>query len=360
MQEMSAGALAALCGLMGGLVLGFAARWGRFCTLNAIESAALGGDTRDLRMWGLAIAVAVAGTFGLDQAGLIEVSSSFYIAAPTHLMATIVGGMLFGLGMAFVGTCGYGSLARIGGGDLKSVVTFLVMGITAYATLRGATAYLRVGVFPVAETPEVPASFAYLLSSQTGLALHYSAYLLAAFLATLCLSSAPFRRSRKRVFVGALVGAVVVWGWISTGSIAADEFDPYPLESYTFSAPLGETIIYVMTMSGASLKFGIGAVAGVVVGAAITSLFQGHFRWEACDDAREMRRQILGGFLMGIGSVTALGCTIGQGISAASVLAYSTPVALVSMFIGAWLGLQYLIGGSLIEPLRNLFGTTPN
>lgn len=355
MEEMGSGALAAIGGLAGGIVLGFAARWGRFCTLNAIESAALGGDTRDLRMWGLAIAVAIAGTFGLDQAGFIEVSSSFYIAAPTHLLATIVGGLLFGLGMAFVGTCGYGSLARIGGGDLKSVVTFLVMGITAYATLRGATAYLRVAAFPAPDSPERPASFAHLMSAGTGLSIHNSAYLLAGLVTILCLSSAPFRRSRKRIAVGSLVGVVIVWGWITTGVIAADDFDPYPLESYTFSAPLGETIMYVMTMSGASLKFGIGAVVGVVVGAAITSLFQGYFRWEACDDAREMRRQILGGFLMGIGSVTALGCTIGQGISAASMLAYSAPVALISMFIGAWLGLQYLIRGSFLEPLRTLF-----
>ena len=95
-----------------------------------------------------------------------------------------------------------------------------------------------------------------------------------------------------------------------------------------------------MTMSGASLKFGIGAVLGVVTVLPITSLFQGHFRWEACDDAREMRRQILGGFLMGFGGVTALGCTVGQGLSAASVLAWSAPLALASIFIGAWFGLH--------------------
>ena len=117
---------------------------------------------------GLAIATAAIGAFALDQAGLIEASSSFYISNPTTLLATIVGGLMFGLGMAFVGTCGYGCLARIGGGDLKSVVTFLVMGISAYATLRGATAYLRIAAFPQPEAVETPASFAHAASNLLG------------------------------------------------------------------------------------------------------------------------------------------------------------------------------------------------
>ena len=352
MEEMSAGATAALAGSIGGIVLGFCARWGRFCTLNAIEGAVLGGDASGLRSWGLAIATAAIGAFALDQAGLIEASSSFYISNPTTLLATIVGGLMFGLGMAFVGTCGYGCLARIGGGDLKSVVTFLVMGISAYATLRGATAYLRIAAFPQPEAVETPASFAHAASNLLGTGLHLTAYIIALILIGICLASARFRAQPKKIAIGVLVGLVIAWGWFATGYLAADDFDPYPLESYTFSAPLGDTLMYFMTMTGSSLKFGIGAVVGVVIGAAVTSIIQSHFRWEACDDAREMRRQILGGFLMGVGSVTAFGCPIGQGISAASLLAFSAPVALISIFVGAWIGLQILIDGTLMGPVR--------
>ncbi|MEE9315299.1 MAG: YeeE/YedE family protein [Rhizobiaceae bacterium] len=355
MEELSVGTIAAICGLLGGVVLGFSARWGRFCTLGAIEDAVLGGDTNRLRSWGIAIAVAIVGTYGMNQAGIIEISNSFYVASPTTILATIVGGFLFGVGMAFVGTCGFGTLARVGGGDLKSVVTFLVMGITAYATLRGASAYLRVALFGNPEPAENTASFAALAERTFGLDASIAAYLIAALIAAFCFSSAKFRRDYKRILVGVLVGLVIVWGWYGSGVIAADEFEPYPLENFTFSAPLGETIMYVMTMSGAALKFGIGATLGVVIGAAITSIIQTHFRWEACDDAREMRRQIGGGMLMGFGSVTALGCTIGQGLSAASALAYSAPIAMVSIFIGAWLGLHYLIEGTIMGALRHSF-----
>lgn len=356
------GTIAALGGLAGGCALGFAARWGRFCTLNAIEIAVLGRDTSGLRMWAIAIATAIIGTYALDLLGFIDLSTSFYIANPTTILATIIGSLLFGIGMALVGTCGYGCLARMGGGDLKSFVTFLVMGVSAYATLRGATAYIRVYIFGNnGPAPETSQSFAHYFAAQTSMSIHSIAFILALLIAMIALASKTFRGNKKKIGVGMLVGAAIVWGWFTTGYLANDPFEPYPLESYTFSAPLGESLIYIMAMSGTSLKFGIGAVFGVVLGAAITSIALGHFRWEACDDAREMRRQILGGFLMGIGSVTALGCTIGQGISAASMLAFSAPIALASVFIGAWLGLNYLIHGSIrlaLHAVATSFKTT--
>lgn len=355
MEELSPGTIAALGGLFGGLVLGFAARWGRFCTLGAIEDATLAGNTTRLRMWGLAIAVGMAATYGLHGTGAIDISQTFYIAAPTTLLATLVGSFVFGLGMSLVGTCGFGTLARIGGGDLKSIVTFLVMGITAYATLRGAGAYLRLGLGSADNTGNSEAGFAFALQSMTGIPATAVALVLALALAILCLSSAAVRKDGKLVLTAVLVGLTICFGWVATGIWANDPFHPYPLESFTFSAPLGEAIVYVMTMTGASLKFGIGAVAGVVLGAAATTLVQKHFRWEACDDAREMRRQMLGGVLMGFGSVTAFGCTVGQGLTAASALAFSAPIALLGIYAGAWVGLHALVHGSVLEPLKQLW-----
>ena len=356
MEELSPGAIAALCGLLGGAVLGFAARWGRFCTLGAIEDNVLAGNTLRLRMWGLAIAIGTMASFALHGAGLIDLTRTFYIAAPTTLLATLVGSVIFGLGMSLTGTCGFGTLARIGGGDLKSIVTFLVMGITAYATMRGAGAYLRLGLGVPARTGEPEdAGFAFVIERMTGLSATAAGLMIAALFAVFCLSSRAFRHSGRLLLTAVMVGLTIAFGWYATGVLAADPFEPYPLESFTFSAPLGEAIIYVMTMTGASLKFGIGAVAGVIIGAAATTLVQRHFRWEACDDAREMRRQMLGGMLMGFGGVTAYGCTVGQGLTAASALAYSAPLALLGIYAGAWIGLHALVHGSVIEPLKQFW-----
>jgi hypothetical protein len=91
-------------------------------------------------------------------------------------------------------------------------------------------------------------------------------------------------------------------------------------------------------------------VAGVWIGAFIGSLIKGHFRWEACDDPRELRRQIIGAAIMGAGAVIAMGCTVGQGLSAFSVLAFGAPVTMIAIVAGAALGLRQLITGfSLAE-----------
>jgi uncharacterized membrane protein YedE/YeeE len=347
MIDLSPGVIAALGGFTGGMALGFAARWGRFCTLGAIEDACLGGSRGRLSAWGLAIAIAIFGTFALDMAGLIDITQSFYLVSPTTLLATAFGSSLFGLGMSLVGTCGYGTLARVGGGDLKSVVTFLVLGVTAYATMNGLSAYVRVYLFDVPAQLEHAAGFAHTAAAQFGGGVHIWAFIIAGLVALVALTSRDLRSSPRFLTAGIVVGLAIVSGWFVTGYLANDPFDPHRLESFTFTGPPGETLIYIMTATGASLKFGIGAVAGVIAGAAITTLAQKHFRWEACDDAREMRRQILGGALMGFGGVTALGCTVGQGLSAASLLAFTAPVALIAMFCGAWLGLQILVHGTI-------------
>ncbi len=359
MDELSPSVIAALGGLAGGVLLGFAARWGRFCTLGAIEDASLGGSRGRLSAWGLAISIAIAGTFALDHAGIIAISDSFYLVAPTTFLATVVGAFLFGLGMSLVGTCGYGTLARIGGGDLKSIVTFMSLAVVAYATMSGLSAYVRVFLFGLPEVLEKPVGFAYAASSMFGGSIYMWAYILAALVAMVALTSRDLRSEKRFWLSGCLVGLAIVSGWFVTGYLANDGFGSHRLESFTFTGPPGDALMYVMTATGSSLEFGVGAVAGVVVGACLTTLAQGYFRWEACDDAREMRRQIYGGALMGFGGVTAVGCTVGQGISAASVLAYTAPVALLAMFSGAWLGLQVLVHGtwrdawqSLLELLR--------
>ena len=303
------------------------------------------------------VTVAMVGTFGLDQVGLIDLTTSFYLATTTTLLASAAGGLIFGLGMSLVGTCGFGAMVRIGGGDLKSVITFFIMGISAYATLRGATAYFRVTFFPETELPEYPAGFAHLASRTLSGSPNMWAYIIAAVIVAGALYSAAFRKKPKRIIAAAVMGLMIVWGWFATGVLANNEFEPYRLESLTFSAPLGETLMYVMTMTGSSLKFGIGAVAGVIIGANITALAQGTFRWEACEDPRELRRQLTGGLLMGVGSIIALGCTIGQGATAFSLLAYSAPVVLIGIYCGAWLGLNLLIHGTITEAFHNFMHT---
>lgn len=342
---ITAPVLVCAIGLMGGITLGLAARLGRFCTLGAIEDYFYSSSDLRLRMWGIAIGVAMIGSFALVHFNALDLNQTPYLSQHWYPMQSIVGGLIFGYGMAISGNCGYGALARLGGGDLRAFVIVVVMGISAYATISGPLAYIRVWLFPVKPATDGAPGLATDLAQWTGLTPSLIGLLIG--LAVLIAVIAPHhvRHSRPTLFWGSLIGLAIASGWGGTQWVATDSFDAVPVSSHTFSGPIGETILYIMTASGGQLSFGIGSVAGIWIGAFIGSLIKGHFRWEACEDPRELRRQIIGAGLMGVGAVTAVGCSIGQGLSAISVLSYSGPLTLIAIIAGAALGLRQIMVG---------------
>ncbi len=335
---------AAIFGLIGGVLLGLAARLGRFCTLGAIEDLFYGGNDLRLRMWGVAIGVAVIGSFGLSAVGHFDMTQTIYVGLETTLIASAVGGLVFGYGMALAGNCGYGALARLGGGDLRNFVIVLVMGIASYATISGPLAYARVWLFPT-KVAESPSNIPSALSDASGISASTIGMAIGVTILLFTIAPARIRQSPATIFWGAVVGLAIVSGWAGTSYLAAVGFDQTPVESHTFSAPLGDAIFWWMTASGQTMNFAIGSVSGVWLGAFAGSLIKGHFRWEACEDPRELRRQIIGAGLMGVGAVVAMGCSIGQGLSAASTLAWNAPVTMAAILIGAAVGLRHLIAG---------------
>jgi uncharacterized membrane protein YedE/YeeE len=338
--------LVALVGLFGGVLLGLAARLGRFCTLGAIEDLLYGGSDLRMRMWAIAIGTAVIGSFGLIGAGLLDAGQSFYLSIRWMPLASIIGGLMFGYGMALAGNCGYGAIARLGGGDLRSFVIVLVMGVSTYVTLSGPLAPIRNFFFFQNEvTSETPPGLAHHAADLSGLPVHMIGIVIGALILVAALSSAEMRREYKSVLWAVVVGLAIVSGWAGTNYVNVNGFDALPVVSHSFSAPVGESILWAMTGSLRPVSFAVGSVAGIWIGAFIGSLIKGHFRWEACEDPRELRRQIVGAGIMGIGAVIAMGCTVGQGLTAFSVLSISAPVTFVSIFAGAAFGLRQLIEG---------------
>ncbi len=336
---------AALIGLLGGIALGLAARIGRFCTLGAIEDALYGSDDRRMRMWALAIGVAIIGTHVAMAAGGFDATQSAYLDRVWNPMGTIIGGLMFGYGMALSGNCGYGALARLGGGDMRAFIIVIVMGLSAYFVMSGPLAQARVWLFPVDTHAAHPQGLSQLLDAQFSVSPLATGLIVGGLVLALGLSSAKMRRSPKHVLWGCVVGLAIVSGWIGTYWVATVGFEQEPIETHSFVAPIGDSIFYLMTASGNSLSFSVGSVAGVVIGAVLGSYSKGHFRWEACEDPRELKRQIAGAALMGPGAILAVGCSVGQGISAFSTLAFSAPVAFLAIFVGASFGLRQLIAG---------------
>ncbi|BBO13547.1 MULTISPECIES: YeeE/YedE family protein [Bradyrhizobium] len=357
---LSPSTIAFACGLAAGAVLGVAGRAGRFCTLAMLEDAFFGSDFRRLKSFALAAAVALLATQALAAFGIVDLSRSIYLTASIGLGGAIIGGLMFGVGMALVGTCGFGTLVRVGGGDLRAIVVFLVLGLSALATMRGITGMLRLMLIEPLSV-RLPEGSTQTLTSLLGAGSAMRAILVVAISAALAfwaLADGRLIRSPRLLASGLTVGAAIAFGWFATGWLADDEFDPARVSSLSFVAPLGDAILYVATFSGARLNFGIGSVAGVVAGSFAAAMLARGFRWEACDDARELKRHMIGALLMGIGGIMSMGCTIGQGLSALSTLAVSAPVTMSAIACGARLGLEFTMTGEWLPAVRRLFGVS--
>lgn len=360
MPELPVTVVVNLAGLGLGLLFGALVQKTNFCTMGAVSDLVLMGDSARFRAWALAIGVGILGTQGLVLAGFIDLSAAIYGTPNFGWLGGLLGGILFGFGMVLAGGCGSRTLVRLGAGNLKSLVVILVLGIFAYATLRGLLGPVRLAL----ETSTnidlrgagLPSQYLPELLGFTGLTSLQLRAVLAAILGggllVWSLSNAHFLRQPLLLLAGVGVGLLVVAGWAITGILGADEFEPTPLASVTFVAPIGDSLIYLMTFTGAKLGFGPSTVAGVILGAFLWAKADGTFRVESFSSREDLIGHLLGGALMGVGGVLALGCTVGQGLTGLSTLAAGSFIAFFGIVAGAVLGVRYLEEGSLLGAVR--------
>lgn len=344
-------------GLLIGLALGWISRYARFCTMGAIADWYVSGDTDRLRMWLLAIAVAIIGTQGLIAVNAIDVKDSFYLAPRLLWLSNILGGLIFGLGMVLASGCGARTLVRIGGGSLKALVVFLIMAITAFMTMRGILGVLRVNT-----VEQVTINFGSKqdIASLSGLDPLLITAVAAIGLLAIVFLNRSFPRQPRLIAGGIVIGLLVVAGWFTTGNIGFVLEDPNTLEprfvgtntrgieSLTFVAPLAYALDLLMFWSdrARAVTFGIATVSGVVLGAFIHAAVTREFRLEGFHNRQDLSRHLIGAVLMGFGGVVAFGCTIGQGITGLSLMALGSILATLSIVAGAWLGLRWIERGA--------------
>ena len=330
-----------------------------FCTMGAVSDIVSMGDWSRMRMWALAAGVGMVGFHLLAYWGLIDPARTLYASNRFIWLSALLGGLMFGVGMVLGSGCGSKTLIRIGGGSLKSVVVFLVMGVAAFITMRGLTAVLRVQtVDQAAVEVSAPGTLASLLAPLTGWDLPQMGLILGLCLGLALLLWALLGRNFRSLdnLLGGLgLGALLVAMWWLTGHVGFVEEHPQTLEevfvatnsgraeAFSFVAPMAYTLDWFMFFSDKSkvLTLGVVAVFGVIVGSAAAALVRGEFRWEGFRDTEDTANHLVGAVLMGFGGVTAMGCTVGQGLSGVSLLAVGSFIAWGAIIAGAVLGLRY-------------------
>ena len=330
-----------------------------FCTMGALGDIINIGDWSRMRMWALAIGVGMIGFNLMVATGMLDSSRTFYTQARLPWLSLVVGGLLFGLGMVLASGCGSKTLVRIGGGNLKSLVVFVVLAMAALIAMRGVVGVARVQwldavAITLPTQQDLPSLLAHALGRAKADMALWCGLLIGGGLVLWSLSRAE-GRTLDVLLGGVGVGALTVGLWWVSGVMGFLPEHPETLEavylatnsrgieSFTFVGPVGYVVDWLTYFSDKSkvLTIGIVTVPGVILGSALVARLGGHFRWESFRGTEDLVNHLLGAVLMGVGGVTALGCTIGQGLSGVSTLAVGSFIALAAILLGGWLGLRY-------------------
>lgn len=337
------------CGFAAGVVFGAVGQYSGFCLTRGLRGWWRRGDGRALRAFALALAVAIAGSQAVGATGWVALPESLYLEPTFSWLLMPLGGLLFGYGMVLANGCGSRALVLLGSGNLRSFVVLVCLGLTAYAVLTGVLAPLRVwalehtALVPGFQPPDLAA-----LLGEAGLGDALARWLpvvvLSGGLAAFALAGNELRRSPREWMGGGVIGLLVPVGWLITGHLGADDFEPVTLASLTFVAPVGESLQYLMLATGTRLEFGVATVGGVLAGAGASAVARGTFRLQGFSGPGHMLRSMAGGALMGAGGALALGCSIGQGLTGLSTLSVASFLSVAGILTGATL--------ALVGPLR--------
>jgi uncharacterized membrane protein YedE/YeeE len=330
-----------------------------FCTMGAIADVVTMGDWTRVRMWVLAIAVAIIGFNGMVGLGWVEARHSIYASPRLLWLSSLSGGLLFGFGMVLASGCGSKSLVRLGGGNLKALVVLIVLGMAAFATLRGLTAVWRVATVD-AVVLQLPAGqdLPSLVAPSLGVPVRAVAWglgLAAGLVLVGWVLRKPEGRSAQVWLGGGGIGGVVVAMWWLSGHVGHVLEHPLTLEetflatnsrrmeALSMVAPVGYALDWLLYFSDASktLTIGIVSVGGVLAGSAVVAFATRTFQWEGFAGVEDLANHLVGAVLMGVGGVTALGCTVGQGLSGISTLSLGSILALAGIAAGAVAALRY-------------------
>ena len=359
-QISSLGSQALLITLFITTILGIIMQKTSFCTLGAVSDGILMEDWSRMRQWCLAIGIAILGVALMSHLGWIDVSKSFYTGNRVLYLSTLIGSILFGIGMVLASGCGSKTLIRIGGGNLKSIVVFIVLGLVAYMTMRCFLGIMKANTIDkVSLSLNTNQDLPSILSASFGIAKESLRSILAliiggAFIGFAVLKKSFWNTENLLAGIGVGVGITAIW-WVS-GHYAHLTEDPNTLqeaflvtnsgrmESLSFVAPYAFALDWMMFTSDKSkvLTIGIVAVIGMILGSAISSILSKNFRWESFRGVEDTANHLVGAALMGFGGVTAVGCTVGQGLSGLSTLALNSFIAFPGFILGAYIGLQYL------------------
>jgi len=324
-----------LIGLSTGLLFGVFAQRSKFCFRSAVIEISRGSFGKKAAVWLLAFGATLAGTQTLIMTGLLDVAETRQIASRGSLSGAIIGGAMFGAGMVMARGCASRILVLSANGNLRMLVTGLILTIVAQASYSGALSPLREFLADLWTIPGGPARDLSAILGLTGA----SPFAIGAATVAVALSLAIRNKVRVWTIIGAVgVGASITLGWALTYALSDLTFDPVAVRSVNFIGPSADTLMGFITESSLPVTFNLALVPGVFAGSFMAATLGRELKLECFNvENRPMPRYVIGAVLMGFGGMLAGGCAVGAAMTGSSVFALTAVVALLAMAVSGGL-----------------------
>lgn len=333
-------------GFLIGLLFGFFAQRSRFCLRAATIELWRGQFGPKTTIWLIVFGTALFGTqllFVLDQLEEVNIRQ---LTQTGTLSGAIIGGLMFGIGMILARGCASRLLVLSATGNLRALLTGLILTVVAQASLRGVLAPVREDISSLWLVGAATRNMMGQLPDFAGLAMG------AGIIVVALLFWQHNRMSFAYLLTALGVGATIVLGWWFTAVLSEQSFDVITVQSVSFTGPSTDTLMALINQPQLPLSFGIGLVPGVFIGSLAAALLAGEFEVQSFSEEASLPGYIAGAALMGFGSMLAGGCAVGAGVSGGAVLAMTSWIALLAMWIGAGLAdfaINRKAGGSILR-----------
>lgn len=317
---------AVVLGLGLGLLFGALAQRSRFCLRRAIASEDAAERRGALAVWLTALAVATLGVQGAAAMEWIDLAETRFVTEDIAATSIIIGGLVFGAGMVLSRGCASRLTVLAASGNMRAAACVAVFAIAAHATMKGVLNVI----------PQTLAGEDWTAAATLDAALGVPAWLIAGALALVAAVLALRSGARaSSLIMGAAIGALIPLGWVGTGLVLADDFDPIAFESLAFTRPAAETLFWTIAGTAIPAGFGVGFMGGVLLGAHLAARGTGELAFASFETPRQTARYMTGAVFMGVGGVMAGGCTVGAGLGGVPTLGLSALIALGAIVAGA-------------------------
>ncbi len=333
-------------GLLIGMLFGACAQHSKFCLRSAVIEFSHAQPGSKFAIWLLVFSAAVAATNALIASGWLDVTGARQLAARGSLSGSLIGGLMFGAGMILARGCASRLLVLSATGNLRALVSGLVLTIVGQASLRGFLAPVREALSELWTVQGGP--------SRNLLAFVDAGAVGGTFLGMLWLGGALWLARRARVGLLASASAVgvgfaVAAGWLFTFRVSQTSFNLVQVKSISFIGSSADTLMGLINSPSLQLGFDIGLVPGVFAGSLLAALLAGEWKIQGFQDGPSMGRYLFGAALMGFGGMLAGGCAVGAGVTGGAIFALTAWVALTAMWAGALLT-NYLVDERTVRP----------